>query len=536
MLQRFRFLFLSIASGLMLYLGWSPRPFVILLLAGLIPLLIVEHEISLQNHPRSNRKVFLYSYLSFTIWNVLTCWWVGNTTSPMSGVFANLANPMLMCLPFLLFHVTKKKLGRTIGYISLIAYWLSFEFLHLRWELTWPWLTLGNGFASFPSLIQWYEFTGVEGGTLWIWLSNIFLFQLFISKKFNLTKTIITCFIVFQPILISLIQYNQNEVALGLPTKNVVVVQPNIDPYNEKFDRSTLHQQIETLKTWSEKKLTDNTDYLVWPETALPQGVWLNDLDNEPTIKECKKLLHHYPNLHLVTGADAYEEYNTAQTVTARPYEDSSGYYDAFNCAFQIDNTDSIQVYKKSKLVPGVERMPYPGLLKFLQPLTVNMGGITGSLGTQEHRGVFFSKDSTGVAPVICYESIFGEYLTEYIRNGAGLIFIITNDGWWGNTDGHLQHLHYASLAAIETRRCIARSANTGTSCFIDMKGNLYQQTDWWQPNAISATLSINHELTFYVKHGDYIARIGVVLTLILFVLLIINKISPSAFSKWNLQ
>ena len=532
-MQKFRFLILSILSGLVMWMGWTPKPFPVLLLIGFIPLLRVEDEIAKKYSGKSNFRIFLYSYVAFAIWNFCTCWWVGNTTSPASGVFANLANPMLMCVPFLLFHITKKKFGNLIGYISLISFWLCFEFIHLRWELTWPWLTLGNGFASFPQLIQWYEFTGAEGGTVWIWLCNILLFTLFANKKFSLTFTAVTCFVIFQPILISFIQYNKPAIAKELPTKNVVVVQPNIDPYNEKFDRSTLQSQMKKLSDLTKEKLNDETDYVVWPETALPQGIWLNDIQNEPTIKECKKIIKHFPKVNLITGMNAYKEYETDETVTARKYEDGNGWYDIFNAAVQIDNTDSFQVYLKSKLVPGVERMPYPGFFKFLEPLTVNMGGITGSLGTQEHRGVFFAGDSTGIAPVICYESIFGEYLTEYVRRGAGLIFIITNDGWWGNTAGHEQHLHYASIAAIETRRSIARSANTGTSCFIDMKGNIYQSTEWWKPNAISAQLSVNNYVTFYVEHGDYLARLGVFISIILLLCLVIKKFVPTFLSSW---
>ena len=534
--KRFRWLMLSAISGVLMWLGWCPHPFPVLLLFGFVPLLMLEKEITDQSTGKDNRDVFIFSYISFLIWNWPTCWWVGNTTSPGSGMFANCANPLLMSIPFLLFHITRKKFGHWIGYSSLIAFWLSFEFIHLRWELTWPWLTLGNGFASFPQIIQWYEFTGVEGGTLWIWLCNVLLFLIFTNKKFNTTLIVTTVVLVFQPIILSLMQYSRHNSAEGLRTKNIVVVQPNIDPYNEKFDRSTLKTQMETLTGLSKQKINQETDYLVWPETALPQGVWLDELQTDPSIKECKKLIKKFPKLNLVTGATAEMEYDSAATSTARYEEVNQKYYDVFNAALQINNSDTIQIYKKSKLVPGAERMPYPGLFKFLEPLAVNMGGITGSLGTQEHRSVFFSDDSTGIAPVICYESIFGEYLTEYIQRGAGLIFIMTNDGWWGNTDGHKQHLAYASIAAIETRRCIARSANTGTSCFIDLKGNISQATDWWQPTVINATLSVNHDLTFYVKHGDYIARIGNVISIILLLTLIVKRFVPSFLNNrtWN--
>ena len=163
--------------------------------------------------------------------------------------------------------------------------------------------------------------------------------------------------------------------------------------------------------------------------------------------------------------------------------------------------------------------MPYHAVFGFLDKFAIDLGGMSGSLGKQDERSVFTSPltplqrergtRQLAVAPVICYESIYGEFLSGYIKNGAQLIFIMTNDGWWGDTPGYRQHLSYASLAAIETRRSIARSANTGISCFINQRGDISQQTNWWTPCAIKGTINSNSEMTFYVKHGDYIGRIA---------------------------
>jgi apolipoprotein N-acyltransferase len=126
---------------------------------------------------------------------------------------------------------------------------------------------------------------------------------------------------------------------------------------------------------------------------------------------------------------------------------------------------------------------------------------------------VFYNKDkSVGVATVICYESVFGEYLADFVRSGANLIFIITNDGWWRDSPGYVQHLNYAKLRAIETRCPIARCANTGISCFINEKGELYNETRWWEPATISARLQPNNEKTFYVRFGDVLSKLALVL------------------------
>ncbi len=199
----------------------------------------------------------------------------------------------------------------------------------------------------------------------------------------------------------------------------------------------------------------------------------------------------------------------------------------------QIDNTDQIQIYHKSKLVQGVEFIPFSDILKPLENLSVDFGGTTGSLGTQDEPSVFISHDDPAhaglkIAPAICYESIYGEYIGKYINKGANLIFIMTNDGWWDDTPGYKQHLAYARLRAIETRRSIARSANTGTSCFINQRGDILQPTDWWKPAVIKGTLNANSELTFYTKYGDYIGRIASFLAVLMLVYAIVRSLNKT--------
>jgi apolipoprotein N-acyltransferase len=174
--------------------------------------------------------------------------------------------------------------------------------------------------------------------------------------------------------------------------------------------------------------------------------------------------------------------------------------------------------------------MPYPQYAKLLNYFTINLGGIEGSLGTQKERTVFFNKDSIGVAPVICYESIFGEYVGDYIRKGANVICIMTNDGWWGDTGGYKQHCMYASLRAIESRRSIARSANTGISCFIDQRGDITQAQPWRVDAVIHDTLQANTTMTFYTLHGDYLARFALWLSGGILCIMLFSGI----INKWN--
>jgi apolipoprotein N-acyltransferase len=237
-------------------------------------------------------------------------------------------------------------------------------------------------------------------------------------------------------------------------------------------------------------------------------------------------LIDANPKLKIVSGASTNRVFNASQEIskTAKQLNKENIWYDSYNTALQMDSTSDIQLYHKSKLVPGVEKLPYPEVFKFLGPLAIDLGGTVGSVGSQEERSVFKYKPQAGIsaAPVVCYESIYGDYVSEYVRNGASLIFIITNDGWWSDSPGYRQHLQYATLRAIETRRSIARSANTGVSAFINQKGEIVQRSKWWVQDALRGTIHANTALTFYTRTGEYIGTSALWLALMFFAITIV--------------
>lgn len=519
-MKRYHLFLLSLLSAFLLSFSWAPNGFAPLLFIAWIPLLMVENYFYEHRTRYKSIHVFLFSYLTFLVWNLITTWWV-YFASAGGAAMAIICNALLMALVFWLFHFTKRKAGLLASNFILILYWIAFEHFHHNWEVTWPWITLGNGFAHYYKWIQWYEYTGVFGGSLWVLILNVLFFQLWRKKKKKLLW--IPILLIVFPITISYWMYF-NTADQGEEVE-VVVVQPNIDPY-AKFRRGVSQEQLKTMFQLADEKVKSTTDYLVFPETALTEGgIIENDMSGIESILALKNYMRTYPQLKIVTGASTYRFFAEEENVSATARFNGKYYYDAYNTALYLDSSDHIQVYHKSKLVPGVERMPYPALFKPLENLAIDLGGTFGSLGIQEERSVFSSSNTKHkIAPVICYESVFGNYVGEYILNGADLIFIITNDGWWDDTPGYKQHLAYARLRAIETRRSIARSANTGTSCFINQRGDSEQETNWWETAVITSSIKANTRLTFYTRHGDYIALFCYYLIPLLWISMIIVK------------
>ena len=529
---------LAVLGGLLLCAGWMPWPTALtvpLLFVAWLPYLLLERRLTRAGARKG--RVFAHTYLMLLLWNALTTWWVSYASLP-AGIAAVVLNALLMCLPLMAFRQTHKRLGYRWGYALLPAYWIAFEQLHLHWDITWPWLTLGNGFAAAPGWVQWYEYTGFLGGSVWVWAVNLLFFSWLVPGAFRelkvknealrpaastvppapdsgvLTfnfKLLIPLLAILLPIGLSyLIGSTYQEKG---PTAEVVVVQPNFDPYVEKFEGGPkfipYDEQLTRMLALSEQHLTPATRLIIWPETALEEPYWENTLEGNPKINRIRAWLGQHPGVALLTGITTLGSYpnKEAASETAR-YRDDLGYYDFFNSgAYFADASAKVVLYHKSRLVPGVEKVP-PLLVSLVSH--IDLGGTVGSVGSQTERTVYpapANAPALRVAPVICYESIYGDFVNQYPGNGATLLGLFTNDAWWHDSPGYRQLLSYGQLRCIETRRDLARSANTGFTGFINQKGEITQREPAWVPTASRATVHLNDELTFYARHGELIGR-----------------------------
>jgi apolipoprotein N-acyltransferase len=521
-------LFLALLSAVLLSAAWYP-PFGILIFFAFVPLLVAENNISQQEGKRK-LKVFRLALLTFILWNILVTWWIFLIQfGKPAAILAFVANGLLMAIVFLIYSNIKKRINKPWAAWLLVPVWIAWEYGHASWDLAWTWLTIGDCFAFNHLWIQWYEFTGTSGGTLWALFVNVLIFNVIKSNpslKLYAKPVLKIAAAIILPVLLSYLIYAvRKPLAWQAKKAEVVIVQPNIDPYNAKFEDDFLIQFQKMLQL-TKGKITSKTEYLVLPETFIVDDVNEAAIDDDPSIALFQdSLLSKFPRLKIVVGASSFIYYRDKKDVTATARKDREGYYyDFFNTALQIDKR-GVQVYHKSKLVPGAELMPFPALLKPLESLALDLGGTTGSLGLQKERTVFHGNDdSVGVAPVICYESVFSDYVTGYIKNGAGFIAIITNDGWWGDSPGYTQHLNYARLRAIENRRQIVRSANTGISCFLDEFGNISQPTAWWQEAVIKQDIVPSKNLTFFSRFGDLISYLSCLLTLSLLVFSVVQR------------
>jgi apolipoprotein N-acyltransferase len=526
---------LSILSGLLLWIAWPPTPYTtFLLFVGFVPMLIAIENIIQSNTTKKGKKIFHITFLGFFIWNTLCIYWVYNslkTIGPVVAIPISLIpyslGPLLMSSACWLYYRMRLSNSRWLSLIALVCFWVAYEYLHQSWDLAFPWMTLGNGFAVSHKWIQWYQYTGVYGGTLWIWIVNILIFLIYIGLREAQSKTIrislIAVFVLALILPLSYSYYIYSTYQEQPNPSNIVVAQPNIDPY-AKETSIPAQEQISILTRLSDSIGQANTEFFIWPETAIPEQIDEGKIRTSNYFTQIQQFLGKYKNGNVITGAETYKLYNSRLTKTASPTDNPNEYFDNFNAAVNIENSAEVQFYHKSKLVPGAESLPFGDALSFMKPAFAQLGGATGSYGSQPTPSVFYSQSGIGADPVICYESIWGEYVATSVHMGAQFIAIITNDGWWENTSGKDQHLDYAKLRAIETRRWVCRSANTGISAFINQRGDIVQQTRWWVKTAIKQDINLSSDLTFYVLHGDYIPKAGCILAVLGIVWVLVRR------------
>jgi apolipoprotein N-acyltransferase len=512
--RAFRWLFAIISGCLMVVSFPETGSFVPLTFISWVPLLLLDF---VYHEGKKSWGLFFQAYLTFFIYNVGTTWWIYNA-SPSGAYMAFFANSLLMAITFIIFHKLKRKFGKNWLLLIFLTTWISFEFLHFHWELSWPWLTFGNVFASTPFLVQWYSITGVLGGSIWILTVNALIAMIIIKglhKSLWKSKRVrFISLLILIPISISLVFYFSKS-TVGKPYE-IVVVQPNIDPYNTKFSTSN-EVQLEEIMQLADKKVSKHTQLVIAPETALyPNPSSYSDLVVEDDLVQ--KVFYHkimerkakWHGASFLIGASTYRFFNEKNSPASSFNQYLGMYEENYNSSVLFNESRIPSIIHKSKLVLGVEKIPFIHSLPFLEKFAIEMGGGSGTLGIETEPKVMQSKGVT-FAPVVCYESIYGGFMAKQSRKDAEFIAIITNDGWWGNTPGYRQHFKFAALRAIENNKWVVRSANTGTSGVFNNRGDLVHATKWWVKDAFSTSIQLNERKTIYNYLGDFLGYFAVV-------------------------
>jgi apolipoprotein N-acyltransferase len=512
---------LCISTGVVTALPWWGAPGILLFIC-FVPLMMVERSVRAEGG--GVLSVLPYSFVFFLCWNLFATWWIARIHIA-GGMSVIIINSAIMSMVFLLYSWIRKSTGR--GGVILVILWLGFEFIHHRGDLSWPWLTLGNGLASDINLIQWYEYTGVAGGSLWVLSVNVIIFN--VIRHYGISKDIRTQFMrvlvlfaaIIVPVAVSLVRVK--TYAGSNREAGFLILQTNLDPYEDKYSGIGNSQRLDILLALAEENMREGVRYIVSPETSVDS--FIISCPGDKMQEKVFGFLEKHPGTGFIIGATSIKPVTEAQRTIVTRIDSDGNLFDVFNSALFFFKDNPLIAYNKYYLANGVEQIPFQRILNLPQRLSIDLGGVSGSLKRGEGPGVVISPpDSLALGPLICFESAYGEYAASKVRKGAEIFILLTNDGWFKNTGAYRQHLQLARIRAVETRRSIIRSANYGISCYISPTGKVEAWLDWQEQGALFVNANTNSVKTFYASSGDFTGRTALFFSVLLILNMLVRK------------
>ncbi len=510
-------LLLAGGTGILLALAYPPIPTGALAFVAFIPFFFLFEEIG------TYWRGFRYAYFAFFVLNVLTLYWTGGFTHGrdsymmIAGGLLLLAHPFFFCVPILAFICIRRAFGYRAAVLAFPFLWVAFEYLHASTELSFPWLTLANTQTYDRDAIQFISITGSYGLTMWILWINVLTYSALssVGPRGWRTRRVILPIAGAILLLTAVELYGSGVISASktedegseIPPFRVALIQPNIDPF-EKWAGSP-SASLDILGDMTRQAARTRPDLILWPETAIPFYVTLSPPGSSPFVRTIKGMVDS-TDTPLLTGMPEMLYFQPGDHPPKSSKRDAQGNaYETFNASMLIaPQTDEIQRYEKIRLVPFAERVPFSEQLSFLNAMRWNFG--LGGWGIGRDTTVFSvrarSLQRYGFANLICYESMYPDFVAEFVRRGADFITIITNDSWWGNTSGTYQHRQAAVLRAVENRRWVVQCANGGLSFSVDPYGRLGKSTVMYLKETLEATIEPRSDLTWYTAHGDWFA------------------------------
>lgn len=440
-----------------------------------------------------------------------TLWWISHSITHYGGfnIVFGLFLILVLCgylslYPAIFSYLTSMYIKKTKLPFSFIApvLWVSLDYLKTYLLTGFPWNSLGYSQYKFLPIIQISDITGVYGVTFLIVAVNSIVIDVYLLKKrqeekplFPVMPTYAGYCLVGLALIFSLI-YGIYKLNSTKPTQEITVsvIQGNIDQ-SQKWDVAFQRYVIDVYKALTLSAIDNKTvNLVIWPETSLP---FVYDYDQKLTTEI--NSLAMSTQTYLLVGTMMQKKIN--------------GEYYYTNSAILLDPQGKPTYrYDKIHLVPFGEYVPLKKILFFIDKLAYTAGEYIAGDGYIKALSPFGN-----FATLICYEIIFPGLTRKFFTKGGDFIVNITNDAWFGDTPGPYQHFAMAVFRAVENRKVLIRSANTGISGFINSKGEIIDKSNTFVRQYLSQKLTIDKTLTFYSKYGDIFSYFCILMSLFLF-------------------
>ncbi len=536
--ERSRNIVVCLLCGILLGLSFPPFKTWFLVYPGMVILL---HLILTS---AKFKQIFARGYFSILFFNAVTLYWISGWEGDdfflkIGGIATVLVHPLFFMLPILLTYFIYRVFNKGIALIFFPLFWTGFEYSHNLGQLAFPWIELGNTETYNLNRIQYIDYFGVHGTTFLICVISVLLYYLIIklrNREWRISSSPSLVFIF--SILVFLIGPNIYSYFYLLNNKDSrtyfsfqdttrvvrsAIIQTNVDPFNKWTGNPD--QIVDSYMKQLDSAVSFDPYLIVVHETAVPyyffeSTYFYNSLKFIDFVNVNRKyLLMGIPYLQYYPDSLQAPRDSKISSITHRKYK-------TFNSAILIEpdkNYKDFQIHEKAKLVPFSENVPYSNVLPFLVSW-IKWGVGISSWNAGDSLVVFklidqAKKKDLKFEALVCFESVFSDYVSEGVKKGAEFLIIITNDGWFGKSSGPVQHQQFAVLRAIENRKWIIRAAQTGISCFIDPLGRAYDKLPVYTKGITTKDIIANDEKTFYSLRGDIIGSVGYYVGIISFLL-----------------
>ena len=532
-------------SALLFALSYPSFPWVrleVLAWFWMVPMLLALRSVE------SFWRCLLSAGVTMTVgWSLAQSWLLwGSATGAM--VIVVLVS-VVTTVPFAVFFVIQKALGRRWALLTLPVVWTAWEWCYQNVDgmVAWPGIAVTQHKLTW--LIQYIDITGMWGIVFWLVLLNVLIVMAIetrvqgsgfrvqgietedrvpglgrevahsiLHSSFSILNSslrrrlaLIAALMFVPPLLYSAFVFSQLDQSAGGQSIRVMAVQPNIDPWQKSSPeiRQKVVGSIVSLTNQELNAKPEKPDLVVWPEVAIPLPLLQDELAREFVFRNVARW-----RVPVVTGT---LEVRTFGPDAVRPprLENPKKNFETFNVAILLApvTTESGQVsihpsepYRKRKLMPFAEQVPFSNRFPMLSKFAVDLNW-NEEFGVGTRPTVFSFQPRQGrqvtVATPICYEHFYPSLMVEFVRNGAQVITLLSNDAWFSQSHGEYQIAAFTTLRAIETRRSIVRCTNTGLTCFIDRFGRISQTIPWWQEDIALADVALSNQTSLYVRFPD---------------------------------
>jgi len=462
-----------------IHLGW-------LAWFSIIPFLLVLNKLE-------RLKDFIkIGFIWGIIYNLTVIFWLAMNigTTPFIGLISMFAavlycslNSIIICI---MIGLIKSRYSQYWFWI-LPFIWTSVEYIRNMDLLTGgPWTALANTQLDFLVLIQNAELTGIYGISFWLILLNVSIYNWIVRPypKF-----------LFAMAIIFILPWFTGLVLMPMPSTNngqklaIVTVQPNIH-LSQKWKSGGARDNIQSLLTLSRPFIEEGVDLIIWPESATSSYIFQN---NQFLLNQIQT------------------ELRESQLLSGSPYYTDDVYGRKYYNSVVLISSNSVSIpYHKMILVPMAEHIPLSNYFPLLKKINLGQANFTPGDNFK-----LFNINNINIAAMICFESTIPSLSAEFVRRGSEILVYLVNDGWYEYPPEPQQHAKQAIFRAVENRRPVIRSTNTGISMIIDPSGNITNSIPLNKSGVIKSQIASVNELTFYTKYGDVFAILSTMISII---------------------